>query len=56
MIKTSLAGRFKISLPAFEIRLKGKPTKDGLKISLPSSLRKKLANEPAVVIKVENGK
>ena len=56
MIRTSLAGRLKISLPAFEMKLKGKHTKDGLKISLPSSLRKKLAAEPAVVIKVENGK
>ncbi len=52
-IKTSLKGMLNISLPAFHEELKSENSAEGLKVSIPARLRQTLADEPAIVIRVE---
>jgi alpha-L-fucosidase len=53
-IKTSLKGALNISLPAFHEELKSENSSHGLKVFIPATLRKTLAGQPAVVIRLES--
>ncbi|NWJ50592.1 MAG: alpha-L-fucosidase [Bacteroidetes bacterium] len=51
-VKTTLKGRLKITLPAYNQKLKAIQTENTLQISIPESLRLKLVKDPAVVIQI----
>jgi len=51
-VQTDLPGNLKISLPASKQKLKIKRIGNGIKISIPESLRNSLAEQEAVVFKL----
>ena len=54
VVRTNLNGTLNATLPYFGKELKTKIVSEGLKVSLPGSLKELLAAEPAFVIKIEN--